>query len=67
MQGVVKWFNQTKGFGFIIPEGGGRDVFVHSSVIQADGLRRLDEGDRVEFEVTDGEKGPKATSVKTID
>jgi CspA family cold shock protein len=62
MQGVVKWFNDAKGFGFIQQENG-PDVFVHFSAIQADGFKSLAENDRVEFEVTDGPKGPQATNV----
>ena len=64
MQGTVKWFNQTKGFGFISPSDGSRDVFVHSSAIQGDSFASLNEGDQVEFEVTQGEKGPKAANVR---
>ncbi len=63
-QGTVKWFNAEKGFGFIAVEGGGPDVFVHYSAIQADGYRSLDEGDAVEFEVTQGQKGPQAEQVR---
>ena len=64
-KGSVKWFNRSKGFGFIEREEGD-DVFVHFSAIDSDGYRSLDEGDQVEFEVTDGEKGPQAASVKKI-
>ncbi len=64
-QGTVKWFNDSKGYGFIQQEGGG-DVFVHHSAIQAQGFRSLSEGDRVEFEVTQGQKGPQATNVRKI-
>jgi CspA family cold shock protein len=64
-QGTVKWFNDTKGFGFIQAEDG-QDVFVHQTEIQADGFRTLAEGARVEFELTQGEKGPKATNVKPV-
>lgn len=60
--GVVKWFNPEKGFGFIEREGGD-DVFVHFSDIQADGYRSLNEGDAVQFEVAEGDRGPKATNV----
>lgn len=63
-QGTVKWFNAEKGFGFIAVEGGGPDVFVHYSAIQSDGYRSLDEGDAVEFEVTQGQKGPQAEQVR---
>ncbi|MEK9500555.1 transcription antiterminator/RNA stability regulator CspE [Gaopeijia maritima] len=61
--GTVKWFNDQKGFGFITPEDGGRDCFVHHSAIQAQGFRTLAEGDKVEFEVTEGAKGPAAENV----
>lgn len=64
--GVVKWFNNKKGFGFIAQDDGGRDVFVHFSTIQGDGYKSLEEGDRVEFNLEDSERGPKATSVKRI-
>lgn len=66
MQGVVKWFNQSKGFGFIKPDEGSQDVFVHYSDIQGDGFRSLSEGDKVEFEVTDGDRGKKATNVTIV-
>jgi len=61
--GKVKWFNETKGFGFIEPEGGGKDVFVHFSAIQDQGFKTLREGQEVSFEVTDGPKGPQAVNV----
>ena len=64
--GTVKWFNAEKGFGFIALDGGGADVFVHFSAIPADGYRSLDEGQRVEFEVTQGQKGPQAEQVRAI-
>ena len=64
--GTVKWFSDEKGFGFITPDGGSADVFVHFSAIQAEGYRSLDEGQRVEFEVTQGQKGPQAESVRAI-
>ena len=64
--GTVKWFNATKGFGFITPEGGGEDLFVHQSEIQVQGYRELAEGQRVEFEKTAGQKGPQASSVRAI-
>ncbi len=67
MQGTVKWFNDTKGFGFITPSDGGADVFVHYSDIDGEGRKTLREGDRVEFETTQGERGPKATTVRTIE
>ena len=62
--GTVKWFNATKGFGFISPEGGAGDVFVHQSDIEVDGYRELTEGQRVEFSVEAGQKGPKAAKVR---
>ncbi|MDA8398579.1 MAG: cold-shock protein [Actinomycetota bacterium] len=62
--GTVKWFNATKGFGFITPDEGGEDLFVHQSEIQTSGYRDLAEGQRVEFEVTQGRKGKQASSVK---
>lgn len=61
--GKVKWFNESKGYGFIEPDGGGRDVFVHFSAIQGDGYKTLSEGQMVEFEVIEGEKGPQASNV----
>ena len=61
--GTVKWFNNTKGFGFIEPDGGGEDVFVHFTAIQADGYRTLNEGQAVSFEVQEGPKGLQATNV----
>ena len=64
-QGTVKWFNDSKGFGFIQSDDGG-DVFVHQSEIQMDGYRSLAEGGRVQFEVTNGERGPKAAQVTLI-
>jgi CspA family cold shock protein len=65
-QGSVKWFNGEKGFGFIAPDGGGPDVFVHYSAIDANGYRSLDEDQRVEFDVTQGQKGPQAEHVRPI-
>jgi CspA family cold shock protein len=61
--GTVKWFNDDKGFGFITPEDGGKDLFVHHSDIQSDGFRSLTEGAKVNFEVGSGDKGPKALNV----
>jgi cold shock protein len=65
-QGTVKWFNAEKGFGFISPDGGGTDVFVHYSAIDASGFRTLDENQRVEFEVGQGTKGPQAQAVRIL-
>ena len=65
-EGTVKWFNATKGFGFITPDGGGQDLFVHHSEIQMQGYRELPEGQRVEFEITQGKKGDQASSVRSI-
>jgi CspA family cold shock protein len=62
--GTVKWFNDAKGFGFITPDGGGKDVFVHHTAIQAEGFRSLAEGQKVEYEVTEGPKGPQAANVR---
>ena len=62
-KGTVKWFNSSKGFGFINPDDGGDDLFVHHSEIKTDGYASLDEGQKVEFEVGEGKKGPCATSV----
>jgi cold shock protein len=64
--GVVKWFSDEKGFGFITPDDGGQDAFVHFSAIQGDGFRTLAEGARVEYELGEGAKGPQATNVRTI-
>jgi CspA family cold shock protein len=61
--GTVKWFNESKGFGFIAPSDGGKDVFVHFSAIQGSGFKTLAEGQAVEFEVEDGPKGPQASNV----
>ncbi len=64
--GTVKWFNAEKGFGFIAQDGGGADVFVHHSAIQSTGYRSLNENDKVEFDVTQGPKGPNAADVRKI-
>ena len=65
LQGVVKWFNEKKGFGFISKNDGG-DVFVHFSAIQTDGFKTLNEGDKVAFEITAGDKGDRATNVTKV-
>ncbi len=65
-QGTVKWFNADKGYGFIAVDGGGADVFVHYSAIESTGFRTLDEGQRVEFQTTQGPKGPQADQVRPI-
>ncbi|HVF20894.1 MAG TPA: cold-shock protein [Mycobacteriales bacterium] len=65
-EGTVKWFNAEKGFGFIAQDGGGADVFVHFSAIQADGYRSLEENQRVEFEIQQGQKGPQAANVRPV-
>ena len=64
--GTVKWFNDAKGFGFITPEGGAKDCFVHHSAIQGSGFKSLQEGERVEFEIVQGQKGPAAENVTKI-
>jgi cold shock protein len=64
--GTVKWFNQEKGFGFITPEDGQKDCFVHFSAIQGNGFKTLDEGERVEFEIVQGQKGPAAENVTRL-
>jgi CspA family cold shock protein len=64
--GTVKWFNSEKGFGFIEQDGGGSDVFAHYSNIQSQGYRELLEGQKVEFDVTQGQKGPQAENIRTI-
>jgi len=62
-RGTVKWFSDQKGYGFVTPEDGSKDVFVHHSAIQGDGFKSLQEGQSVEFEITQGPKGPQATNV----
>jgi CspA family cold shock protein len=64
--GVVKWFSAEKGYGFITPDGGGRDLFVHYSEIQGSGYRNLEEGQRVAFESQEGPKGPQAVKVNVL-
>ena len=64
--GTVKWFNAEKGYGFITPDAGSADVFVHYSAIQSNGYRTLEEEQRVEFEVTQGQKGPQADQVRPL-
>ncbi len=62
--GTVKWFNESKGFGFITQDDGGADVFAHYSEIKGEGFKNLTEGDKVTFEVVEGEKGPKAVNIE---
>jgi len=64
-EGTVKWFNDSKGFGFI-EQAGGKDVFVHHTAIQAEGFKSLSEGDHVQFEIVEGPKGPQAANVRKI-
>jgi len=65
--GTVKWFNDSKGFGFISPEGGGEDLFAHFSSIQANGFKTLKEGQKVSFDVTKGPKGQQASNIRAVD
>ena len=64
--GTVKWFNDSKGFGFITPESGGDDLFAHFSAIQGKGFKTLTENQRVQFEVTQGQKGPQASRIRAV-
>lgn len=65
-EGTVKWFNADKGYGFVTPEGGGSDLFVHFSAIQGSGYKSLDEGQKVSYTVTEGQKGPQASDVQPL-
>ena len=65
-QGKVKWFDESKGYGFIVPNEGGKEVFVHYSSIQGNGFKTLKEGDLVSYELTEGPKGPQATKVTKV-
>ena len=67
LTGRVKWFNSQKGFGFIVPDNGGKDLFVHFSAIQSSGYKTLKEGQKVEFEIEQTDKGDKAVNVKVIE
>ena len=64
--GTVKWFNDSKGFGFITPDGGGEDLFAHFSAIQSSGFKTLKEGQQVEFEITTGPKGKQASNIRPL-
>jgi CspA family cold shock protein len=65
--GTVKWFNDAKGFGFVTPDGGGADLFVHFSAIQAQGFKTLQENQRVSFDATTGPKGPQASNIRAAE
>mgnify|MGYP001557208780 CR=1 FL=1 len=64
--GTVKWFNADKGYGFITPDDGGADVFAHFSAIQTNGYRSLEENQKVEFDITEGQKGPQAENIQPL-
>ena len=64
--GTVKWFNDSKGYGFVTPAGGGKDVFAHAKEIEGEGFRSLREGDTVEFAITASPKGPQASNIRTL-
>lgn len=66
LRGTVKWFNSTKGFGFIEPQDGGSDVFAHFSEIEMDGYKSLNEGQQVQYDLEGGDKGPKASKIKAL-
>ena len=66
VEGIVKWFSREKGYGFITPDGGGKDVFVHYTAIEGRGFRNLEENERVEFEIEDSPKGPQAARVTRL-
>ena len=65
--GTVKWFNDSKGFGFITPDDGGKDLFVHFSAIQSNGFKTLEENQKVSYDVTSGPKGDQATNIQSVD
>jgi len=65
-EGTVKWFNADKGYGFVTPEAGGADIFVHFSAIKSSGYKSLDEGQKVSYTVTEGQKGPQASDVQPL-